>query len=575
MRRISPFWNSLVFKLFLSICFIIGPLIAVLIVNNHYAVDVVRNQVSQSNKNMLNIYMRQIDHDLDGVGEYVFQVSQEGDLYYLQANRATDYNDYVEAKLRLYQSISPQSNFYTTIDSVFIYSRLYKDLIYTQNFGESFIERQATSEEIANLLGGNPDKFLNGQWQMWEGKDRDYLLYLIKNDDVYVGAWVDLETLIFPFEHIDFGESGRALLATSDFKPITQKKFVLDEGINLRSDTNTYEISGDNDRFLVMSEQSRKADFQLVALIPEHTILEKLPFIQRISTFISIGAVLFLLLFIFIMRKVFILPIHRLVRAMKKLRKGDFDIRLPDAKSSSEFELMNESFNEMSSRIRNLKINVYEEKLNHQKAELHHLQLQINPHFFLNSLNIIYNLATVKDFRLIQEMSRSLANYFRFMFKSNSYFVTVEDEIKHTDNYLNIQELRFPNSFSYELFVQEELKKCNIPPLMIQTLVENSIKHAFNMDDPINITVDVWQEIEEPDIIHIQIQDTGEGFPQEVLAKLKCNRPLVSEEGERIGIWNVKRRLKLLYGGAATIRFSNEQGKGATIRIEIPVKEQY
>ncbi|MFK4996893.1 sensor histidine kinase [Bacillus sp. N9] len=274
------------------------------------------------------------------------------------------------------------------------------------------------------------------------------------------------------------------------------------------------------------------------------------------------------------MRKVFILPIRQLVRAMKELRKGHFDIRLPEAKSSTEFELMNESFNEMSSRIRDLKIDVYEEKLNHQKAELHHLQLQINPHFFLNSLNIIYNLATVKDFHLIQEMSRSLANYFRFMFKSNSYFVTIEDEIKHTDNYLKIQELRFPDSFSYELFVQEELKKCHIPPLMIQTLVENSIKHAFNMDNPIKITVNVWQENEGADIIHIQIQDTGEGFPQEILEQLKSETPLISEDGERVGIWNVKRRLKLLYGGAATIRFTNEQGKGATIRIMIPVNER-
>ncbi|MFK4996891.1 hypothetical protein ACI2OX_03145 [Bacillus sp. N9] len=93
-------------------------------------------------------------------------------MYYLQAGRVTDYNDYVEAKLRLYQSISSQSNFYTTIDSVFIYSRLYKDLIFTQNFGESFLERQATSEEIAGLLGGNPAKFQNGLWQMWEERIR-------------------------------------------------------------------------------------------------------------------------------------------------------------------------------------------------------------------------------------------------------------------------------------------------------------------------------------------------------------------------------------------------------------------
>jgi two-component system sensor histidine kinase YesM len=271
------------------------------------------------------------------------------------------------------------------------------------------------------------------------------------------------------------------------------------------------------------------------------------------------------------MRKVFLQPINQIVSAMKKLRQGNMEIRVPMKRNSTEFEVMNGTFNHMISEIRDLKINVYEEKLNLQRAELKHLQLQINPHFFLNSLNIIYNLATVKEFTIIQEMSKCLANYFRFMFSSNSYFVSLEDELKHTENYLKIQQLRFPDSINFNIESPSELIKCNIPPLVIQTIAENSIKHAFHMDEPINIHITVKKDCEDSSFMEIIIQDTGEGFPEEVLRSLEIDDPLTTQKGERIGLWNVKRRLNLLYDGITSIHFSNEHGKGATVRIRLPI----
>jgi two-component system, sensor histidine kinase YesM len=71
--------------------------------------------------------------------------------------------------------------------------------------------------------------------------------------------------------------------------------------------------------------------------------------------------------------------------------------------------------------------------------------------------------------------------------------------------------------------------------------------------------------------MEIKIQDTGEGFPEEVLWSLENDESLTNQNGERIGLWNVKRRLNLLYEGYAHIHFSNEQGKGATVRMKVPI----
>jgi two-component system, sensor histidine kinase YesM len=571
MRTIKPILNSLVFKLFLCITLIIGPLMVVHIIYTHYAVEVIRNQVAQSNQNMLNIYMNQIDQSLEGVSNYIFNLSQNNtDLYYMQYNENFELNDYEEAKIRLFHSIANQSNFYTAIDSIFIYSSAYKDFINTQKFADTFLERDSAREEIRQLIADPPEQVMEGSWNIWKGAKNYYLLQYFNVNGVYIGAWVNMERLIKPFKYIDFGETGQALLTTSELIPITNQKFIEEKQINLTPKTKeNHVISGNNDRFVLMREKSESGDFYLAALIPESEILERLPYLQRISSIITLAAILFFLFFIFIMRKIFLEPINRIVSAMKKLRKGDLDERLPTYRNSTEFEVMNATFNHMISEIKDLKINVYEEKLNLQRAELKHLQLQINPHFFLNSLNIIYNLATVKEFSLIQEMSKCLANYFRFMFRSNSYFVSLEDEIKHTENYLRIQQLRFPETFLYFVEVPDELKKCNVPPLIIQTIAENSIKHAFNFDVQLEIHIIVKQD-EDPGFIHIKIKDTGDGFPEDVLNSLKKNESLTNSEGERIGIWNVKKRLSLLYGESSRIHFSNEQGKGATVQIWIP-----
>ncbi|MEH7336560.1 histidine kinase [Neobacillus drentensis] len=571
MKPLKPLINSLMFKLFLTIFLIIGPLIIFHIINNYYANEVIRNQVAQSNKNMLNIYMDQIDKSLEGVGNYIFQLSANTDLYFLQYHENFDLNDYEEAKIRLSNSINNQSYFYTAIDSIFLYSSSYKYFLYTQKNDENFTDRMNATDEIHDLLENTPENLREGKWNLWKGKKNYYLLYYLNIDGVYVGAWVNMNNLVKPFKYIDFGETGRALLTTSMLQPITNKKFIEDEKLDLTFKGNKFAVSGDNERFMVMKEKSSSGDFYLLALIPESEILEKLPFLQRISSVISIGAVLFLFLFIFIMRKVFLQPIKRIVSAMKKLREGDMEVRLPMNHNSTEFEVMNGTFNHMISEIKDLKINVYEEKLNLQRAELNHLQLQINPHFFLNSLNIIYNLATVKDFAIIQEMSKCLANYFRFMFRSNSYFVSLEEELKHTENYIKIQQLRFPEAINYEVEASSDLMECNIPPLVIQTIAENSIKHAFNMDEPIEIKITVKKDNEDPGFMEIKIQDTGEGFPEEVLCSLENDESLTNQEGERIGLWNVKRRLNLLYEGYAHIHFSNEQGKGATVRMKVPI----
>jgi two-component system sensor histidine kinase YesM len=133
---------------------------------------------------------------------------------------------------------------------------------------------------------------------------------------------------------------------------------------------------------------------------------------------------------------------------MGKVKGGNWSVRVETDKDAEEFRILGRSFNTMMTEIQTLRVNVFEEQLNKQREELQRLQMQVNPHFFLNSLNIIYNLAKVKNYSLIMEMSLSLIRYFRFLFRSNISLVKLKEELDHTRNYLGIQSMRFLDKMS-------------------------------------------------------------------------------------------------------------------------------
>lgn len=286
---------------------------------------------------------------------------------------------------------------------------------------------------------------------------------------------------------------------------------------------------------------------------------------------IAAGTILILIGALVLMRKFILQPINRILSAMRKLRNGQLEARIVNVPTSIEFQLMNETFNSMVSEIQKLKIDIYEEQLLSKKAELKQLQLQINPHFYLNSLNAFYHLSEDNNTKVIKELSLTLIKYFRFMFRSgNSDFVPLMDEVNHAGNYLRIQEFRFPDNLTYHFSVTDSLMGCNVPPLILQTFAENAVKHAVTLDEPVHIQITVQHDEAMPEErMRIQIRDTGNGFSEEILRQIEEGRSLMNDEGEHVGIWNVKRRLSLLYKERAAIAFYNDHG--AVVEISLPL----
>ncbi|MCK9858494.1 histidine kinase [Paenibacillus sp. ATY16] len=570
-------FNSLHIKLIAGIFLIIAPMVSFLIYNNFYSMDVVRNQVAQSNSNMLNLYMGIIDNKLNDIDQYLLKfAAEESGLILLESPSKSDVDGYNLERIWLFSKLRDNTIYYKGLDYFFVYSPMNDDLLFAPKVAGS---ADSGNEPIQKAIIGfmhdtqasKNARISFDRWAVLPMQQQDYLLHIQKVGGLYIGAGVNASEVMGPLDLLDLGDEGRALLVDGDHEAVQDKAFINEHGLDLAFQSDEYRLTGNKQQYLVIGKNSSIGDFGLAAVVRSDTILERLPYLQRVILLMATGSILILLASIYFLRRVVLLPIRRIVTAMRKIKEGYLEARIPDRPTSNEFELMNKTFNSMVGELQQLKIDVYEEQLNSQRAELKQLQLQINPHFFLNSLNVVYYMAQEKKYDLIQELSLSLIRYFRFMFRSQTDYALLQDELSLTEHYLKIQGFRFPGSLSYTVTAEDGLQDCVIPPLIIQSFAENTIKHAVNTDEPTHIEIAIGKETESGKL-HIRIRDTGCGFSEDVLSKLSEGMNLTNEGGEHIGIWNVRRRLRLLYRSEAEITFSND--RGAVIDMILPLYKE-
>jgi len=333
-------------------------------------------------------------------------------------------------------------------------------------------------------------------------------------------------------------------------------------------------LEGEAD-YIIVATKSKFSDVYLSLLVPESQLLQQLPYFQRLIYLIPLVGAAVLSIYLLFLRNTLLKPMSDLIKGMRQIKRGELRARLGNEKSK-EFSIINDTFNDMAAEIQDLKINVYEEQIRTQKAELKHLQAQINPHFLLNAINIIYNLAELNKNDLIKRMSTHISKYFRFVTRTNVSFVSVANELEHIESYLEIQRLRFPNYLKFELSMEQGLEQAAIPPLLIQPFVENAIKHGFEMsEEPFQIEVHLrWgsPEEEESPTFEIIILDNGRGISEEQLAELNDDRSFLYSGEGNLGIWNVRQRLKLQYGAAAQMVITPGEPKGTCIKLMIPFR---
>ncbi|WP_391573706.1 sensor histidine kinase [Cohnella sp.] len=576
IRRFASLpWSSIRVKLVLGLLSITVPLIALLLYNNNYSVRVIHNQVAMSNKALISIHMKQLDDQLSEVERHLTGLAFADFNLLTMGDWQASEDQYMMAKSGVSRLLTSDLIVYPYIDGFFVYSLPKRDMMeaYKLNIGYSELNalRQTMSEQILRLE--DQPQHANSEWTVMQINGENYIVRLLRSGELYIGAWVKSRTMLAPLSGMHTGETGAVLLVDGAGERLGGTRPLEDDGLDFTQGFQDYYLSGSHNDYLVVGETSRKGDFSLVSVSPDKQILENLPYLANAANFVIVVAIAMLLLSVWFLRKVLLLPLRKLMVGMRLIGEGNLNHQIEESPVPDEFQLVNRTFNQMITQIEELKIHVYEEQLSKQRAELKHLQLQINPHFFMNSLNILYNLAQVKRYELIQEMTMCLVHYFRYMFQSNHPLVQLKDELKHISNYLRIQEMRLPDRLRWEIQVPDYLQMTPIPPLILQTLVENTIKHAVQVDGPVVMSIEATLDTlaDEP-MVCLLIRDTGKGFTDEALDAIHDGKQITDGNGAHIGLWNTRERLRLQFGERAWMECYNDDPQGAVVELMIPLR---
>ena len=275
--------------------------------------------------------------------------------------------------------------------------------------------------------------------------------------------------------------------------------------------------------------------------------------------------------FMGIERKQIIWPMKGMIRDMERIGGGDYELRMEERDDNQEFSLLSRTFNRMMDEIVNLKIRFYEKQLALSDAEQKYIRLQIRPHFFLNAMTTIAGLSAKKKNEEIEKYIGALSKNIRYMFSSGLHTVSLKEEIHHVENYFEMQEMRYAGCIFYFIEMPEELEEWQIPQMLVHTLIENEYKYGITKGHSLMVLIKISAvQYAGEEMLLIEIEDDGKGYPEEVLEAINCERPQQKEDGTRVGLWSVKRLLELMYDRKNLFLISNIEPHGALNQIYIP-----
>ncbi|MGO4371383.1 cache domain-containing sensor histidine kinase [Paenibacillus sp. 2TAB19] len=265
-------------------------------------------------------------------------------------------------------------------------------------------------------------------------------------------------------------------------------------------------------------------------------------------------------------------PLRKMMRLMKTVQEGDFDVQFP-VKSRDEVGQLGNQFNRMIVRISQLISDIYEMETKKKEAELQALQSQINPHFMYNSLESIRMAAELNDDQVAADMISILGKLLRYSISDLHEEVTLSREFGHVRNYVELLNYRYPNRFVLECGLDKPLEQYPIIKLVLQPIVENAIYHGMDDSKPL-MTIALHVEVTMQGML-VHIKDDGVGMDDDTLERL--NRSLAGGDevvsirtSGGIGLKNVNERIKLHYGISYGLKVYSQLGHGTEVVLQLP-----
>lgn len=235
---------------------------------------------------------------------------------------------------------------------------------------------------------------------------------------------------------------------------------------------------------------------------------------------------------------------------------------------SPEIRHLGNSIQSSYEQIDKLMKEIVLEQNERRKSELDALQSQINPHFLYNALESITWMVEGERNDEAVFMISQLAKLFRISLSKGRTVISIRDELQHAQSYMNIQGIRYKNTFSVSFDVDPAICDYCTVKLILQPILENAINYGVaGMDDSGEIRI--VGRMEENEIV-IKVTDNGMGMSQEMVESLLISNSTVRKHGSGVGLVNVNNRIQIVFGKEYGLVIESEPDEGSTVAVHIP-----
>lgn len=503
-----------------------------------------RNFIKHQNmlhlEDSIHIYADSLNTELHSVERFMYSTISHND-YLTELNTPLDFTDFQEnlKKLRIdftefqYQMDSPITFFIETRDIPHFFNASSLQLPYLD-----YVQLKDHLKTYDKDSDGTSQK-----WQRISLNQRDYLLKSLHYKGKAIYAIISTQDILKPLQKLNIGKKGR---------------LAIDRPNQIHA----------SDSLIQADSTQTHLPFDLYVTVDYGDVFRTNIVLETLLSLVPlIIAVLSTVLILYIRQRM-IQPMKRLTQRLSQLDAASTKLDVIEDQGILEIDQANHKLNQVLIHMKDLQIRAYHAQLNLKKVELNYLKNQVRPHFYLNMLSMIHSMLQTKNYKEIEELTKVTSNYLRHLFQAHQDFNRLADEIQHIRNYLEIQKIRYGDSIHFDLDWDPGLKDAAIPPLLLQTFVENAIKHGFSFQDSFLIQLSIHEEANQQ--LAISLQDNGPGFSSAILQDLADKKSLVTDDGHHIGLTNARERLDLLYPDHYTLQFSNGFQGGARIQLSLP-----
>lgn len=566
--------NSLSRMIFRMTAVLMGIVVAGIIVSAFLS-GYIRKQAEESIRSTTEFYAAQMDASFRDINDYL------GELVFQDKDVAmTRYTSDKLLFIQAVQKINEKLEFYRTkLGGDFQFFIYYPELDYfaSSERGEMEIkEFAALKENMAQYIRTDYEAGgLNARKKWWlAGIDgKQYALNYIFFDEWYACCFIDAQKLADSANVIHLGKDSFVTLVTEDGRPSGRLDRLKESGFynpdtgKSRLDENVFGM-----KYTMIHQPLDYAGFGISVVVQNNRSMVNVVIFQLIIILFILAGICIAALLLYRVKKRMIEPMKYFSDNLTKIREDSQDVYF-DNVDIAELAEANELFQSICGQMKELKIQMYEQQLAQQKLQLDYMHLQIQPHFYINCMSLIYNMAAMGEDDTIQQLSACVSDYFRYIFRSDSNMVCLTEEMKHVGNYLEICRIRYKDRLTFHLEKGEGLEDIKIPPLLLHTFVENSVKYAAGSGKNIQILAAAARKKQQgEEFVEIKIEDNGIGFSDNVLESLRKDKDIVTEKGTRIGIRNCIQRLSRIYGSSARVLFENREEGGVRVLITIVLK---